>query len=189
MTRSRHPAIILAAIAAVAITLAGCANYSSSSEEDPMPLPSEAKAIPDRITMIPDDYNTEFVGTAEDGRHFFLTTPFEPGDAAGAGGNEFVALFYWNSNGEFDSMEVDEFGSRESMDSAAHDAKMQERLKELGEYRLEQISVAPFSQDAFDSTFGLVPRAPEDPDGIAYVELLPGNYVAYTWPWDGEYDT
>jgi hypothetical protein len=43
----------------------------------------------------------------------------------------------------------------------------------------------------FGTTFGLVPRAPDedDEDGRWSVEMHPGNYMAFFEPWEGDYDT
>ena len=139
---------------------------------------------PERITVPHDDYHAEYVGRTPDGRQFFLTTPFEPG------GNEYVALFLWDANGEFLEAKVDNFGPRDSMDDVARRHAFDSRLAELGEVELEEISVAPFSVDRFGSQIGLVPRPPEDEDDLWTVEMLPGNYMAFYEPWDsGDYDT
>ncbi|MEU3456907.1 hypothetical protein ABZ671_25400 [Micromonospora sp. NPDC006766] len=53
-----------------------------------------------------------------------------------------------------------------------------------------RIEVAPFAVERFGTTFGLIPQPPEDGDDFWWVELHPGNYMAFTAPWDsGEYDT
>ena len=141
-------------------------------------------SAPERITVPHDDYHAEYVGRTPDGRQFFLTTPFEPG------GNEYVALFLWDANGEFLEAKIDNFGPRDSMDDVARRHAFDSRLAGLGEVEYEEISVAPFSVDRFGSEIGLVPRPPEDEDDLWAVELLPGNYMAFFEPWDsGDYDT
>ena len=146
----------------------------------------ETDGLPERFTIVPDDYHAEYVGTAEDGRRFFTTTPFNAGTIDG-GGNEFVATFFWRADGNYDSMSVDEFGSRATLDSAARKAALAKHLEGLGAYELEEISVAPFSDDAFGTKFGFIPRAYE---GTVSVNLMPGDSMAFYEPWDsGEYDT
>lgn len=141
-------------------------------------------AAPERLTIPHDDYHAEFVGRTADGRQFFLTTPFEPG------GNEYVALFLWSADGEFLEAKVDNLGTRELMDPAARQSAHDARLAELGEVNYQPIEVAPFSVTVHGSEIGLIPRAPEDEDDQWWVELLPGNYMAFVEPWDsGEYDT
>jgi hypothetical protein len=53
-----------------------------------------------------------------------------------------------------------------------------------------RIQVQPFQVKRFGTVFGLVPRPPEDDQTDWWVELHPGNYMAFHEPWDsGEYDT
>jgi hypothetical protein len=145
----------------------------------------EQREIPDRILVVPDDYHTEYVGVAEDGRLFFLTTPFEPMR------DEYVAVFFWNPDGSFESLVVDNLGPRGSYTHEYAVSVLEKRKHELGEYRLEEIQVAPFAETVDGVEFGLVPFTADadDPDDISWVKLMPGDFVAYAWPWDGEYDT
>jgi hypothetical protein len=56
--------------------------------------------------------------------------------------------------------------------------------------RLQRIEIAPFTMDRFGTTFGLIPRPPEDDDNGWWVDVEPGNYMAFHEPWDsGDYDT
>lgn len=67
---------------------------------------------------------------------------------------------------------------------------LDKRIAELGPVEYERIEVQPFAIERFGTTFGLVPRAPENEDEGWWVELQPGNYMAFHEPWDsGEYDT
>ncbi|MGC4895414.1 hypothetical protein [Micromonospora sp. DT31] len=144
---------------------------------------------PRRLAIDPDDYHAEHVGRTADGRQFFLTTPFEPGGQEGEGGQEFVALFLFDADGRFLEARIDAFGPRAGMDRAARRAVYDARLAELGEVTFTRIEVEPFATERFGTTFGLVPRSPED-DEAWWVTLEPGDYMAFTEPWDsGEYDT
>lgn len=135
---------------------------------------------PDRFTIVPDDYHAQLTGTAGDGRRFFITTPFEPD-------NEFVALFLWTSDGSFDEIDVDAFGPRELLAENDHQDALERRIARLGEFTIEPISVAPFAVESHGTTFGFVPQEYE---GLVSITLLPGDYMAYTEPFDsGEYDT
>jgi hypothetical protein len=63
-------------------------------------------------------------------------------------------------------------------------------MAELGSLDYGRIEVKPFAIERFGTTFGLVPRAPEGEGDGWWVELQPGNYMAFHEPWDsGEYDT
>ena len=63
-------------------------------------------------------------------------------------------------------------------------------MRYLGPLDCGRIEVQPFALERFGTTFGLIPRPPEDEDEDWWVELHPGNYMAFHEPWDGgEYDT
>jgi hypothetical protein len=64
------------------------------------------------------------------------------------------------------------------------------RLAQLGPVTFGRIEVAPFAVERFGTTFGLIPRPPEEEDDGWWVELHPGNYMAFSEPSDeGGYDT
>lgn len=143
-------------------------------------------SAPDRFTIMPDDYHAQLAGTAGDGRRFFITTPFEPATPTDPG-NEFVALFLWKPDGSFDEIDVDAFGPREQLAENDHQDALERRIARLGEFTIEPISVAPFAVASHGTTFGFVPQEYE---GLVSVTLQPGDYMAYTEPFDsGEYDT
>ncbi|GIJ80584.1 hypothetical protein SAMN05443287_115102 [Micromonospora phaseoli] len=144
---------------------------------------------PSRIAIDHDDYHAEHVGRTADGRQFFLTTPFEPAYGNDEG-QEFVACYLFDTEGRFLEARIDTFGSRALMDREARRTAYEARLAELGEVTFTRIEVEPFSVDRFGTTFGLIPRAPEDDDDTWWVTLEPGDYMAFSPPWDsGEYDT
>jgi hypothetical protein len=59
-------------------------------------------------------------------------------------------------------------------------------IRGLGQVHLAPIEVAPFRVEYFGTEFGLIYTRFEESE---WVELHPGNYVAFTPPWDGGYDT
>lgn len=151
-----------------------------SSTDGPIQLSLDDPRAPARITIAPDDYQAQLVGTAGDGRRFFITTPFEPGD-------EYVALFFWSADGEFDSIDVDSFGPRELLSETDVEDALERRIAQLGTFRLEQVSVAPFVAESHGATFGFIPQ---EFSGHVSVNLMPGDYMSFNEPWDsGEYDT
>jgi hypothetical protein len=140
---------------------------------------------PTRIAIDHDDYHAEHVGRTADGRQFFLTTPFDPGHHGRNDGQEFVARYLFDAEGRFLEAAIDAFALGE-LDHARYDA----RLAELGEVTFTRIEVEPFSVDRFGTTFGLVPRPPQDDDDTWWVTVEPGDYMAFAPPWDsGDYDT
>ena len=54
---------------------------------------------------------------------------------------------------------------------------------------LGDINIAPFSHEAYGTTFGLIAQPPEEEDEDWTVIAEPGNYMAFYPPWDGDYDT
>jgi hypothetical protein len=145
---------------------------------------------PALIAIDLDDYHAEYVGHTSDGRQFFVTTPFiaavnnEPG-------REYLAVFLFDQAGRFLEARIDDLGTRKELDRDLARDLLAKRLEELGGLEYGRIEVQPFKIERFGTTFGLVPRPPEDDDdGGCWVELLPGNYMAFHEPWDsGEYDT
>ena len=179
-----------AALAVAVISLSGCTQLGQfvidsviggGYEEEHYEVSPEEMVVPDRFTIIPDDYHAEHAGVAEDGRSFFFTPLFDVD-------NEFLAIFYWNADGSFDELVAEEFGPRDQLDEVAYDAAAERMLASLGATSAVPISVEPFAVEKFGTTFGFVPTTYDG--GLVAVELLPGNFMAYYWPWDGEgYDT
>ncbi len=149
------------------------------------------EGAPDLVAIDRDDYHAKHVGRTEDGRQFFLSTPFEPASEVGASdGGEFVALYLFDAAGKLLEARLDEFGPRATMNDDERRRVYQQCLQELGDITFERIEVAPFAVERFGTTFGLVPREPECEDDQWSVEAQPGNYMAFFEPWDsGDYDT
>lgn len=144
---------------------------------------------PRRIAIDHDDYHADHVGRTADHRQFFLTTPFKPASDSDEG-QEFVALYLFDSDGRFLEARIDDLGPRARLDDATQRAVFAARLRELGDVTYTRIEVEPFAVDRFGTTFGLVLSEPEDDDDSRWVTVEPGDYMAFTEPWDsGEYDT
>jgi hypothetical protein len=144
---------------------------------------------PELVVINHDDYHARFVGQTADGLQFFLTTPFEPAIGGGAGG-EFLALYLFDTKGALIEAKIDSFGPRDSVEEASRQRLHEQRLSEIGPVEFGKITVAPFSVHRFGTTFGLVPRTPEDDEDEWAIEAQPGNYMAFFDPWDsGDYDT
>ncbi|MEU4619297.1 hypothetical protein AB0G04_04850 [Actinoplanes sp. NPDC023801] len=172
----------LAVFPLVVAFLTGCVRLVPASADDPCavpePMPSGA---PERIAIEPDDFQARHVGHTADGRQFFLTTPFEPG------AREFVALYLFRADGMFTEARIDAFDPGER---AAADRAHRRLLRELGDVTIGRISVAPFAVERFGTTFGLISAPPQGPDDVWWVTAEPGDYMAFSPPWDcGTYDT
>ena len=149
---------------------------------------------PELIVIEHDDYHAEYVGTTADGRQFFLTEPFVPG------GEEFLALYLFDGQGQLVEAIIESFGlrtvpwwrpwSRPAMNPHARRATRDAWLAKIGPVSYGRIEIAPFSVKRFDVEFGLLVGDVDDDEGPLYVELQPGNYMAFYEPWDsGHYDT
>jgi hypothetical protein len=144
---------------------------------------------PSKILIRHDDHHAQFMGRLSDGSQFFLTTPFIP--ATHNEGCEFIALYKFNSNGEFLSAQIEKLGVRKLLDPKSADAKFHLILSNLGELHYGDIIIQPFELKKFGVTFGLIPidsEFVENEDDLC-LELRPGNYMAFYPPWDGYYDT
>jgi hypothetical protein len=163
---------------------------------------------PIAVSLVPDGFDSQHVGHTDDGRQFFLTTPFEPGRS------DFVALYLFDACGRLLEARIDDLGPREATgfdDAEAsgslwqkygalwkqYDALRREyrafsdrynaRLAELGDVTFDRITVRPFAIERFGATFGLIA---DEKDGYWTVDAEPGNYMSFYAPWSaGLYDT
>ena len=149
-------------------------------------MQSEPPAL---IAIDHDDRHANRVGNTKDGLQFFVTTPF----VAALGnepGREYLAVFLFDLNGKFSEARIDDLGPRATLNREEARRILEKRMAELGPLEYGRIEVQPFAIERFGTTFGLVPRAPEGEEDGWWVELQPGNYMAFHEPWDsGEYDT
>lgn len=186
-----HGGARLGALAVVVLMLlAGCTEPAGDPSPSPSPRaqPRLPEAPPDTFRIVPDDYHVPWAGTTEDGRKFFLSRElFEPG------GSSYVGLFLWKPDGSFDELRVDEVDRPRGVppaQAAAAGSKqlVRARLAELGDYTLEPIRVQPFTRRVDGVTFGW--HVGQYDDGSYYINIEPGDFIAYYAPWDGHgYDT
>ncbi|HSZ62595.1 MAG TPA: hypothetical protein VK828_12410 [Terriglobales bacterium] len=136
-----------------------------------------------------DDYYANRVGRIKDGLQVFVTTPF----VAASGyevGREFIAIYIFDAKGKLVEARIDDLGPRSELGRKQARRLLEQRMSELGAIDYGRIVVQPFAIERFGTTFGLVPRAPEEEGDGWWVEVQPGNYMAFHEPWDsGEYDT
>ena len=144
---------------------------------------------PTLIALDHDDYYASHVGHMKNGWQVFVTAPFVPafGDEIG---REFLAVYLFDANGKLLEARIDDLGPRSELDRDQARRTLERRLAELGPLNHGRIVMQPFAIERFGTTFGLVPRAPEEEEDGWWAELQPGNYTAFHEPWDsGEYDT
>jgi hypothetical protein len=179
MTRARAALVALATV----VMASGCAMLPEDS-------PVERAVVeqrPERFTIVPDDYHVPYAGTAGDGRKFFLSEELFADDSA------YVGVFLWHADGTFDEVRVDAVAQPRGLPPgqagpAGAERLIAARLAELGDYVLEPIEVEPFTQDVDGTTFGW--NVDRYEDGTYFINIEPGDFIAYYAPWDGlGYDT
>jgi hypothetical protein len=144
-------------------------------------------APPGRIRITHDDYHASHIGRTSTGDQFFATTPFVP--ALKNPGREFIAVYLFYADGRLKEALIDDLGTRDALDNEARMRLFERRLAELGAVEYCDIEVAPFEIERFGVEFGLIPRPPEEEGSSWWVILMPGDYMAFSEPFDGEYDT
>lgn len=142
---------------------------------------------PKLIAINHDDYHASRVGRTQNGLQVLITTPFVSA-VGGEPERQFLAIYLFDAKGTLVEARIDELGRHRQFDR--DQALVDQRTSELGPIVYCRIEVQPFAIERFGTTFGLVPRPPEDEVDSWWVEMQPGNYMAFHEPWDsGEYDT
>ena len=136
---------------------------------------------PELIYIEHDDYHARFIGRTANGLQFFFPPIFVPG------GDEFVVLFVFNESGDLVESKIENLGPRETFDVEHARAVRAEWLAQLGPLEFGDIQVKPFAVEHSGEMMGLIPERCPD---YWVVQVLPGNVMAFTEPWDsGVYDT
>lgn len=149
-----------------------------------------SKPYPKVIKINHDFYAAKFIGRTANKRQFFLTNPFVPATRGSSdSGREFIALYLFDSGGNFLEAKIDDLGPREKVDENYARSIIKKRLDELGNVWFGNIKIAPFRVEKFGVEFGLIPQPPEESDGDWLIIVEPGNYMCFYPPWNGGYDT
>lgn len=156
-------------------------------------LPEYKPRLPPRFVQINhDDYHAQYVGKTADKHQFFLTFPFAPTVGTAKGGS-YIALYLFDEFGLLTDAQIFDQHLEKLSTQTAVEQFTEVLLSKLGTYELGNIKVAPFSIEKFGRTFGLVYDAGEhdedEEDLGVWVTVEPGNYMAFSPPWDGDYDT
>lgn len=136
---------------------------------------------PELIYIEHDDYHAKYVGHTASGLQFFFPPIFIPG------GGEFNVLFLFNMSGDLVESRIEDLGPRENLDIESARSGRAKWLAELGPFEYRDIQVKPFAVEHNGEMMGLIPQKY---DTYWTVEVLPGNVMAFSEPWDsGIYDT
>lgn len=167
---------------------------------------------PELFTIAPDDYHAQYIGLTNEGRQFFLTTPFVPA-MNGTVGRDFLALYLFDTAGQLLENHIEALPSRTELglqrfpagnavptdimaewqsELPAAQAAVLERqqviLASFGKVCFQQIRIAPFQIVHEGITFGLIANPPQEEGEDWWVTAEPGNYMAFSPPWSsGEY--
>lgn len=136
---------------------------------------------PELIYIEHDDYQARYIGRTANGSQFFFPPIFVPG------GDEFIVLFIFNESGDLIESKIENLGPRSTFD-VEHARKVRaEWLAELGPVEFQDIQIKPFAVEHNGEMMGMIPTKYPD---YWVVEVLPGNVMAFSAPWDsGVYDT
>jgi hypothetical protein len=73
-------------------------------------------------------------------------------------------VYLFDAAGALLEARIDDLGLRSEVDEDAARALLEKRVAELGALSYEDIEVQPFSLQRFETTFGMIPRPPDDDD-------------------------
>ncbi|MEV4639561.1 hypothetical protein AB0J80_19620 [Actinoplanes sp. NPDC049548] len=186
MLRCSPRRLAASVLVTTALLLGGCT--AAPGWTSTLPAVTAGDGPPERLAIDHDDWDARYVGHTADGRQFFVTTPFETAEE----GRIFVATYLFAADGRFLEAQIEQTDAGDGLDQSATDAEVENRIRELGAVTYGRIVVQPFEVRRYGITFGLVVNPPgEEPDDdLWWVSVQPGDYMAFTAPWDsGIYDT
>lgn len=156
-------------------------DYKLLKEELKTKTEDKNMGPPELITIEYDDYHAKYVECTATGVQFFFPPIFVPG------GDEFVVLFLFNESGDLIESKIENFGPRSTFDEQRARALRADWLAQLEPFQFKDIQVKPFFVEHSGELLGMIPCKY---DGYWAVEVLPGNVMSFTEPWDsGIYDT
>lgn len=137
-----------------------------------------------------EDYHTHYMGKYENGNQFwayetfvFAESPIPEGKDWKKHRREYAVLYLFDKKGNFQEARYEFAGTTDSLKFDIHD-KIEEMVSKLGEIIYCNIEVKPFEIEIDRFKFGLIPNEESE-----MIELQPSNTIAFSEPWDGEYDT
>lgn len=149
-------------------------------------VPKAGKS-PEKIRLIPDEWHIKHVGNLDDGRLVWRDLQLATGSQ---GTLDFVCTFIFNTDGILIDHQIDLLGLRGEYHQSKTNEVWNKQGNTLGSITTTEIWVRPFTVEAYDEVFGLLPRIMEDDSGQIVVEFMPGNTMCFYSPWEaGGYDT
>lgn len=137
------------------------------------------------ITIIPDDYHIHFAGKITDGKQVFVTSDLNY-DANVCKTTDYIVVYIWDNEGTFIDAQVTKLGVR-GVYKDDEAAKIYEKIvNSINDFTQHEIKVKPCRFEYDGIVFGFIPRTDEE---FTCVEVMPGNCLCFTEPFNGEYDT
>ncbi len=143
-----------------------------------------------RIAINHDDYHANYVGQTSNRLQFFLTTPFIVSMEDNLKRREFLALYTFDTDGNFLEAYIDDLGELYTYSDTYAQRLTLQRLTQLGNKEYKRIVIRPFSIHVAGIIFGLIVHPPHDIHDVWTATFEPGNYMSFSEPWNsGDYDT
>lgn len=154
------------------------ASFAQLKEEIATKTEDQCMGAPELITIAHDDYHSRFIGRTADGLQFFFPPIFDA--------HEYITLFLFNDEGDLVESRIEDLGPRTTLDKEKARAIRNKWLEEL-KPDFQYIEIKPFAIEYNGIMMGLIPTKHDD---YWVAEVLPGNVMAFSAPWDqGDYDT
>ena len=149
------------------------------------------------ITIIPDDYHIDCVGVLPNGNQVMVIRELYF-DRTTEQTTDFVATYQWGESGDFIDAQIEKIGTRGQgahegagtlpmMALRAGNTKTHQRaIDRLAGLKRTTIRVRPFRLKNEGVEFGFIINDYGDYTGV---DVMPGNTLSFTEPFDGRYDT
>lgn len=142
-----------------------------------------------KVRLIPDRYRLTDLGQLDDGNYFWIDLQIAN---EGRETRDFMATYYFDSNGDLIGHKIKDLGLRSSPDALSARETIEHEKTRIGEWDRKDFWVRPFSINSHGLVFGLVVRERQagELEGFQAVDAMPGWTLMFYPPWeDGQYDT
>jgi len=139
-----------------------------------------------------EDYHTHYIGDFKNTNQFLIYQTFafmKPFDQIKDEDwkefrHEYVVSFIFDSTGNLRNHDYLNAGSTKEFKQDEIDNWINNKLSELENYKFSNIQIKPFKISIDSIDFGLIPNYES-----GMIEMQPSNTIAFSAPWNGEYDT
>jgi len=146
-----------------------------------------------KIRLVPDKWHLQDVGMLDNGAMYWIDVQL---NSEGGDTRDFVATYAFDLDGNLIWNEIEDLGLRSESRRRDVSTIISRQREKLGPGQIADISVHPFSVNAYGLVFGLMVRKPEPDDGDPqddqgpFVDAMPGWTLMFYPPWEeGLYST